>query len=131
MKDLKNFINENKEYKMPKLNIKYEYKKDELLGEVAEYFSASDDWDDETLEKTKKILNKIPSNTMFGYISSEDDNEDEDLIFNINDVIQFNKNIKNLGKVETDMPSLGLYQLNSIYILQLNSEQDIEYFISK
>jgi hypothetical protein len=131
MKDLKNFISENKEYKMPKLNIKYEYKQDELLGEVEEYFSASDDWDDETLEKTKKILNKIPSNTMFGYISSEDDNEDEDLIFNINDVIQFNKNIKNLGKVETDMPSLGLYQLNSIYILRLNSEQDIEYFISK
>ena len=131
MKDLKNFISENKEYKMPKLNIKYEYKQDELLGEVEEYFSASDDWDDETLEKTKKILNKIPSNTMFGYISSEDDNEDEDLIFNINDVIQFNKIIKNLGKVETDMPSLGLYQLNSIYILQLNSEQDIEYFISK
>jgi len=129
MKDLKNFISENKEYKMPKLNIKYEYKQDELLGEVEEYFSASDDWDDETLEKTKKILNKIPSNKMFGYISSEE--EDEDLIFDIHNVIQFNKNIKNLGKVETDMPSLGLYQLNSIYILRLNSEQDIEYFISK
>ena len=75
------------------------------------------------------VVDKIPSNKMFGYISSEE--EDEDLIFDINDVIQFNKNIKNLGKVETDMPSLGLYQLNSIYILQLNSDQDTEYFISK
>ena len=131
MKDLKNFINENKEYKMPKLNLDYEYSTDDLLSEISEYFSASDDWDDDTLEKTKKILNKIPSNKMFGYISSEDDNEDEDLIYDINDLIQFNKNIKNLGKVETDLPSLGLYQLNSIYILQLNSDQDIEYFISK
>jgi hypothetical protein len=129
MKDLKKFINENKEYKMPKLNLDYEYSTDDLLSEISEYFSASDDWDDDTLEKTKKILNKIPSNKMFGYISSEE--EDEDLIFDIHNVIQFNKNIKNLGKVETDMPSLGLYQLNSIYILRLNSEQDIEYFISK
>ena len=129
MKNILNFINENKEYKMPKLNLDYEYSTDDLLSEISEYFSASDDWNDDTLEKTKKILNKIPLNKMFGYISSEDDNED--LIYDINDVIQFNKNIKNLGKVETDMPSLGLYQLNSIYILQLNSEQDIEYFISK
>lgn len=131
MKDIRNFINENKEYKMPKLNIKYEYKQDELLGEVGEYFSASDDWDEDTYNEVENLLKKIPSNKMFGYISSEDDNEDEDLIFDINDVIQFDKNIKILGKVETDLPSLGLYQLNSIYILQLNSDQDIEYFISK
>ena len=129
MKNILNFINENKEYKMPKLNLDYEYSTDDLLSEISEYFSASDDWNDDTLEKTKKILNKIPLNKMFGYISSEDDNED--LIYDINDVIQFNKNIKILGKVETDLPSLGLYQLNSIYILQLNSDQDIEYFISK
>ena len=129
MKDLKNFINENKEYEMPKLNVKYEYSTDDLLSEISEYFSASDDWDDDIYDEVENLLKKIPSNKMFGYISSEE--EDEDLIFDINDVIQFNKNIKNLGKVETDMPSLGLYQLNSIYILQLNSEQDIEYFISK
>ena len=129
MKDLKNFINENKEYEMPKLNVKYEYSTDDLLSEISEYFSASDDWDDDIYDEVENLLKKIPSNKMFGYISSEE--EDEDLIFDINDVIQFNKNIKNLGKVETDMPELGLYQLNSIYILQLNSEQDIEYFISK
>jgi len=128
MNILVNFINEESN-NMSSLNLEYEYKQDELLGEIEEYFSASDDWNEDICNEVENLLKKIPSNKMFGLLSIQED--DYDLVCELNDFIQQNKNIKLLSEVKTELPSLVLYMFNSKYIIKLNSDQDLEYFISK
>lgn len=127
MKTIINYIYESKE--LPSLSsLDFDYKASDLLGEIDEYFAQTDDLDESIDGNIKKFLSKIPEDTMFTLIN---DDIDPDLIDEINDVLHFNKKVKQLGRTSSGDTNVTLYALDSKYIVQLNSDQDIQYFVSK
>ena len=128
MKTILNYIYESKE--LPSMSsLEFDYNVEELLGEIEEYFAATDDLDEGIDGNIKKFLSKIPKDTVFTIIDEYDNNSE--LIDDINDVLHFNKNVKQLGRTSSGDTNVTLYALDSKYIVQLNSDQDIQYFVSK
>ena len=133
MKSINEFLTEsllNEAKNLPSFSkLEFEYSLDDVLAEVEDYFTISDDLDDKVDEEIKTLFKKIEGKPMFGLIDEYGDFYK--LVDKIKDVLYSNENVKELGEVSSNAPTVTLYQLGSTYIFELNSEQDIQYYVSK